>query len=254
MTCDDEPAGVGRYRALLGIQGPARRKQMFTICIIALVWPAPMNAGLSEFNLPDWSWRCNQNQGVVGKNFMKTTNTNEPTDAKLSKLREREFALKQQAQQLQARAEHLSRVGRGHLERLARRVDAHEKIVLGALVKKAGLDVRRIDDFAASKRQENISKSLSMASNADEKDDVPGATSSNQHLNAVLTSIFHGRIHDDSANYDRELVLGGLLWLVNVLTMQPGDGVVVPAHSVLRDAGRLAGANAMDKKSGRTEH
>ena len=185
---------------------------------------------------------------------MKTTNTNEPTDAKLSKLRERESALKQQAQQLQARAEHLSRVGRGHLERLARRVDAHEKIVLGALVKKAGLDVRRVGDVAASKRQENISISSSMTSNSAKQDDVPGSTSSKQHSNIVLASSNDCHIDDESANYDRELILGGLLWLANVLTMQPGGMVAVPGHDVLRNAGRLAGANAMDKKSGRTEH
>ena len=59
-------------------------------------------------------------------------------DPSLARLRMRETALRQKAQQLQARAEHLERVGRGHLERYARRVDAHEKIILGALVKKRG--------------------------------------------------------------------------------------------------------------------
>ena len=59
----------------------------------------------------------------------------------LARLRVREAALRHQAAQLQARAEHLDRVGRAHAQRLQRRIDAHEKIVLGALVKKAGLDI-----------------------------------------------------------------------------------------------------------------
>ncbi len=179
--------------------------------------------------------------------FMKTTNTNESTDAKLANLRERETALKQQAQQLQARAEHLSRVGRGHLERLARRVDAHEKIVLGALVKKAGLDVCRGAGVTAAEQPSNDNVFSSMTSNAKEKDDVPRSTSSKQHPNTVLASVFNGRLSDDSANYDRELILGSLLWLADVLTAQPGGVVAVPAHGVLRDAGRLAGANVVKR-------
>ena len=168
-------------------------------------------------------------------------------DHSLARLRMREAALKQQAQQLQARAEHLNRVGRGHLERLARRVDAHEKIVLGALVKKAGLDVCRVGDVAAPKRQENIGVSSSMTSNPAEKDDVRGSTSSKQHSNIVLASLSSCHVDDQSANYDRELILGCLLWLVSVLNMQSGDVVAVPAHGALRDTGRLAGANVVDK-------
>ena len=53
----------------------------------------------------------------------------------------REVTLRQQAARLQARAEHLRRVGRVKEQQLMRRVDAHEKIVLGAMVKKAGLDL-----------------------------------------------------------------------------------------------------------------
>ena len=152
---------------------------------------------------------------------MKTANTDEPLDAKLVKLRERETALKQQAQQLEARAEHLSRVRRGHLERLARRVDAHEKIVLGALVKKAGLDVCRLDSDAA---------------------DI-------QPSNGTVLSSIDCRVAGSSASYDRELILGGLLWLASVLHGAPGEVATVPTYDVLREAGRLAGANVADKKA-----
>ena len=66
----------------------------------------------------------------------------QPVDGNsLARLRIRETALRQKAQQLQARAEHLERVGQARFERMARRIDAHEKIVLGALVKKAGLAI-----------------------------------------------------------------------------------------------------------------
>ena len=152
---------------------------------------------------------------------MKTANTDEPLDAKLVKLRERETALKQQAQQLEARAEHLSRVRRGHLERLARRVDAHEKIILGALVKKAGLDVCRLDGVSEAKQPPNIT---------------------------ALSSI-DCRVASSSASYDRELILGGLLWLASVLNSAPGEVATVPNSDVLREAGRLAGANVADKKA-----
>ena len=60
--------------------------------------------------------------------------------APIARLRIREAALRHQAAQLQARAEHLQRVAHSQAQRLQRRVDAHEKIVLGSLVKKAGLD------------------------------------------------------------------------------------------------------------------
>ena len=63
----------------------------------------------------------------------------EPQPPALGRLRMRETALRQQAAQLQARAEHLERVGHMQAQQLKRRVDAHEKIVLGALLKKAGM-------------------------------------------------------------------------------------------------------------------
>ena len=59
--------------------------------------------------------------------------------AAIERMHAREAALRQQAAQLQARAEHLQRVGRVQAQQLKRRVDAHEKIVLGALLKKAGM-------------------------------------------------------------------------------------------------------------------
>lgn len=168
-------------------------------------------------------------------------------DSSLARLRIRQTALRQQAQQLQARAEHLERVGRGHLERYARRVDAHEKIILGALVKKAGLDICRVDAVTTPEQQQNDVVLSSIGSKEEDKDRVPGSTSSKQQPNDVVLSSIDGRIADVSTSYDRELILGGLLWLASVLNQPAGDWVQVPAHDVLRDAGRLAGANVADK-------
>ena len=168
-------------------------------------------------------------------------------DRSLSRLRMREAALKQQAQQLQARAEHLSRVGRAHLERLARRVDAHEKIVLGALVKKAGLDVCRGAVVTAAEQPSNAVVLPSITSKVEDKDGVPVPILSNQQPNDIVLSPFDCRVADSSASYDRELILGSLMWLVSVLDQPPSSLVAVPAHDVLRDAGRLAGAIVLDK-------
>ena len=170
-------------------------------------------------------------------------------DRSLARLRIRETALRQQAQQLQARAEHLNRVSRGHLERYARRVDAHEKIILGALVKKAGLEVFHVDGATASK-QPSIGVVLSsIASNGEDKDGVPVSTPSNQLQNDVVLSSFDCRVAGSSASYDRELILGGLLWLASVLHGAPGEVATVPTYDVLREAGRLAGANVSNKKA-----
>ncbi len=140
-------------------------------------------------------------------------------DAKLAKLQEREAALRAQGQQLQERAAHLARIRSSHSKRLSRRADTHEKVVLGALVKKAKLDVCRLDVVITTKR----------------------------HLNDDKTTSFDRFIDNHSTNYDRELILGGLLWLANVLTAQPGGVVTVPPHDGLREAGRLAGANVLNK-------
>ena len=167
-------------------------------------------------------------------------------DRSLARLRMREAALKQQAQQLQARAEHLSRVGRGHLERYARRVDAHEKIVLGALVKKAGLDVCRGAVVPTGKQPSNGIVDSLMTSKAKQKDDVPGPTTSYRQSNDVLPSLFDDPVASLSASYDRELILGGLLWFASVLNSAPGGVATIPTWDVLREAGRLAGASVSD--------
>ena len=172
-------------------------------------------------------------------------------DNSLARLRIRETALRQQAQQLQARAEHLERVGRGHLERYARRVDAHEKIVLGALVKKANLDVCRVDAVTTTEQQQNDVVLSSMGSNEGGKPAALGSTPSKQQLNDVVLSSMDCRVADLSTSYDRELILGGLLWLASVLHQPAGSEVLVPAHDVLRNAGRLAGANIADKTTRR---
>ena len=68
-----------------------------------------------------------------------------------------------------------------------------------------------------------------------------------QPSKGVVLSSFNCRVADSSASYDRELILGGLLWLACVLSQSPGDVATVPAHDALRDAGRLAGANVSEK-------
>lgn len=103
-------------------------------------------------------------------------------DPSLARLRMRETALRQKAQQLQARAEHLSRVSRGHLERYARRVDTHEKIVLGALVKKAGLDVCRGAGVTAAKQSSNDAVLSSIVLKAEDEDGGSVPTPQDQQL------------------------------------------------------------------------
>ena len=174
---------------------------------------------------------------------MKTTNTDESSEAKLVKLRERQSTLNQRARQLQARAEHLNRVKRGQVERLARRVDAHEKIVLGALVKKARLDVRRVDGVEALTQQRNDVVLSSIVSMVEEKNGVQSSTLANQKSNDVVLSSDDCRVYRLSTSYDRELILGALLWLASALNQPPGDVSTVLTHDVLREAGRLAGAN-----------
>jgi hypothetical protein len=133
-------------------------------------------------------------------------------DGKLSKLQAREAALTAQAKQLQERAAHLERVRLNHAKKLSRRIDAHEKIVLGALVKKAGLDVHRIQ----------------------------------QHPNNAKTVFNRYSIDDDSATYDRELILGALLWLASALKRPDTDVVFTSNYDQLRQHGREAGANRID--------
>ena len=132
--------------------------------------------------------------------------------AAIERMQAREAALRQQAAQLQARAEHLQRVGRVQAQQLKRRVDAHEKIVLGALVKKAGLAWPLSDAMGHNQR----------------------------HPNDNDTSPFRQGIAAQSAAYDRELILGALMWLVSALKRPANDTVTVPERQRLRDDGRQA--------------
>lgn len=129
----------------------------------------------------------------------------------LMRLRVRETALRQQAAQLQARAEHLERVVRTQARQLQRRVDAHEKIVLGALVKKAGLDLP-----------------LSHNSEADR-----------QPNDSDVMPLRHG-ITSQSTAYDRALILGALMWLAVTLRQPPASETEVPDLEHLRANGLLA--------------
>jgi len=130
----------------------------------------------------------------------------------LARLRMREAALRQEAAKLQARAEHLQRVGRVQAQQLKRRIDAHEKIVLGALVKKAGLAWPLSD---ATKHNQ-------------------------QHPTDNDASPFRQGIAAQSTAYDRELILGAMLWLVSALKRPANDTVTVPERQRLRDDGRQA--------------
>ena len=115
---------------------------------------------------------------------VSTDDTAPSAQTSLNRLRMRQEALRQQAAQLQARAEHLERVHTASSQRLNRRIDAHEKIMLGALVKKAGLDFTR---------------------------------PRGQQRNDDETATMPKRVDDLSADYDRELILGALLWLASAM-------------------------------------
>ena len=133
-------------------------------------------------------------------------------DNKLSKLKNREAALNSQAMQLQERAAHLERVRLNYSKQMSRRLDAHEKIVLGALVKKAGLDGYRIE----------------------------------QRPNGAKTSSNRLGIDNVSATYDRALIFGALLWLASALK-QPDNTVVRSlSHDQLRRQGVEGSANRID--------
>lgn len=125
----------------------------------------------------------------------------------LNRLRMRQEALRQQAALLEARAEHLERVHAASAQRLSRRIDAHEKIVLGALVKKAGLDFTRPRDGRR---------------NDDE------------------TASMQKRLDDLAVDYDRELILGALLWLASALRETNEKALAVPSLRGLREGGQRA--------------
>lgn len=134
--------------------------------------------------------------------------------APIARLRIREAALRHQAAQLQARAEHLQRVAHSQAQHLQRRVDAHEKIVLGSLVKKAGLD------FALPK--------------------LPKQPKLTPHVNDAQTTSIDQGLAAQSTAYDRELILGALLWLASALNRPENDVVSVPNRQRLRQQGHKA--------------
>lgn len=131
--------------------------------------------------------------------------------APIARLRIREAALRHQAAQLQARAEHLQRVAHSQAQRLQRRVDAHEKIVLGSLVKKAGLDFP-----------------------------LPQHHKLTPHANDVQTTSIGQGLAAQSTAYDRELILGALLWLASALNRPENAVVSVPERQRLREDGYRA--------------
>jgi hypothetical protein len=139
--------------------------------------------------------------------------------ASLIRLRMRESALRRQAAQYQACAEHLERVARHQAKQLGRRIDAHEKIVLGALVKKAGLALPALRTNIIHDQQENDAKSMP----------------SSREIAAL------------SASYDRALILGSLMWLASTLNHPANDVVMVPDRQRLRDDGQ----RALDKAGAR---
>ena len=131
--------------------------------------------------------------------------------APIARLRIREAALRHHAAQLQARAEHLQRVAHSQTQRLQRRVDAHEKIVLGSLVKKAGLDFP-----------------------------LPQHHKLTPHANDVQTTSIGQGLAAQSTAYDRELILGALLWLASALNRPENDVVSLPNRQRLRQQGHEA--------------
>ncbi|WP_312781746.1 conjugal transfer protein TraD [Acidovorax temperans] len=120
----------------------------------------------------------------------------------LARLREREVTLLAHAQELQARAAHLMRVRNAHQNRLARKVDAHQKIILGALVQKAGLDWVLVGSQHSHRQNDDVSDTLA------------------------------SRLDDISLPYDRERILAALMWLAEVSKRQPNDVVSVPDWSL----------------------
>ena len=141
-----------------------------------------------------------------------TVHSDGPKPASLIRLRMRETALRQQAAQYEARAEHLERVARHQAKQLGRRIDAHEKIVLGALVKKAGLALTMPTPNAQEEQR---------------RDDVDSAPA-------------RRGIAGQSATYDRALILGSLMWLTSALNHPANDAVMVPDRQRLREDGQRA--------------
>lgn len=157
-------------------------------------------------------------QGVARKNFLMATTRNEPmvTDDKIERLQGRERALIAEANKLRARAEHLERVRHSYSSQLRRRQDTHEKVVLGALAKIAGLDAYHYDPLPP-KGLKTKAPRTSLDSLAD--------------------------------TYDRELILGAMLWLAQSIKQDAGDMVSIPSLQALQAKGSecLANRSAAEK-------
>ena len=128
----------------------------------------------------------------------------------------RETALMAEANRLRARAEHLERVRHSYSSQLRRRQDTHEKAVLGALAKIAGLDAYHYDPLP------------------------PKALKAKAPRNSL----------DSLADtYDRELILGAMLWLAQSINQDAGDMVSIPSRQALQTMGSecLAKRTAADK-------
>lgn len=134
-----------------------------------------------------------------------STARDDPGTDTLARLREREVTLLAQAKELQARAAHLMRVRNAHQNRLARKVDAHQKIILGALVQKAGLDWVLAGSQHSHRQNDDVSDTLA------------------------------SRLNDVSLPYDRERILAALMWLAEVSKRQPNDVVSVPDWSLITE-------------------
>ena len=145
-----------------------------------------------------------------------TQNKAEVSDDKIERLQGREKALLAEANKLRARAEHLERVRHSYSSHLRRRQDTHEKVVLGALAKIAGLDAYHYDPLPPRGLKPK----------------------------APRTSL------DSLADvYDRELILGAMLWLAQSIKSNAGDMVSIPSLQALQAMGseRLANRTAVEK-------
>ena len=145
-----------------------------------------------------------------------TQNETTVTDDKIERLQARETALMAEANRLRARAEHLERVRHSYSSQLRRRQDTHEKVVLGALAKIAGLDAYHSDPLPPKALKAKVPRtSLDSLADID----------------------------------DRELILGAMLWLAQSIKNNAGGMVSIPSLSVLQAMGseRLAKRAAADK-------
>jgi hypothetical protein len=140
------------------------------------------------------------------RNIFMAINQNElvTSTAKVDRLQARKTALMTEANKLRARAEHLERVRNSYSSQLRRRQDTHEKVVLGALAKISGLDVYVYDPLSPSGLKAKTPRT-SLDSLAD--------------------------------TYDRELILGAMLWLAHSIRQDTGDMVSIPSLSALRALG-----------------